>query len=77
MVKVWYRFVFKTTEKLNKIASVLNGNVCFSPEFLTEANSIEDFKLGTDKWSLVMGSEAHGLSQSVSDLINHKILNNG
>ena len=36
-------------------------------------NSIEDFNLGTDKWSLVMGSEAHGLSQSVSDLINHKI----
>lgn len=33
-----------TTEKLNKIASVLNGNVCFSPEFLTEANSFEDFK---------------------------------
>tara|TARA_B100000686_G_C16437230_1_gene785161 strand:- start:107 stop:793 length:687 start_codon:yes stop_codon:yes gene_type:complete len=33
-----------TTEKLSKIAPVLNGNVCFSPEFLTEANSIEDFK---------------------------------
>ena len=33
-----------TTERLNKIASVLNGNICFSPEFLTEANSFEDFK---------------------------------
>ena len=36
-------------------------------------NSIEDFKLDTNKWGLVMGSEAHGLSESVSDLINHKI----
>lgn len=31
-----------TTEKLNSIADVLD--VCFSPEFLTEANSFEDFK---------------------------------
>jgi len=31
-----------TTEKLNKLATVLN--VCFSPEFLTEANSFDDFK---------------------------------
>ena len=31
-----------TTEKLNKIATILD--VCFSPEFLTEANSFEDFK---------------------------------
>ena len=36
-------------------------------------NSIENFKLDTNKWALVMGSEAHGLSKSVSDLINHKI----
>ena len=31
-----------TTEKLNKLASVCS--VCFSPEFLTEANSFDDFK---------------------------------
>lgn len=31
-----------TTENINKIATVLD--VCFSPEFLTEANSFEDFK---------------------------------
>jgi UDPglucose 6-dehydrogenase len=31
-----------TTKKISKIASVLQ--VCFSPEFLTEANSFEDFK---------------------------------
>jgi len=31
-----------TTKKLSKVASILN--VCFSPEFLTEANSFEDFK---------------------------------
>lgn len=31
-----------TTKKLDSIATVLN--VCFSPEFLTEANSFEDFK---------------------------------
>ena len=31
-----------TTKKLNKIATVLD--VCFSPEFLTEANSYDDFK---------------------------------
>ena len=31
-----------TTERLNKLADVLE--VCFSPEFLTEANSFEDFK---------------------------------
>tara|TARA_A100001015_G_C14989591_1_gene713238 strand:- start:1020 stop:1883 length:864 start_codon:yes stop_codon:yes gene_type:complete len=31
-----------TTEKLNNTADVLD--VCFSPEFLTEANSFEDFK---------------------------------
>ena len=31
-----------TTEKLNKIATVLD--VCFSPEFLTEANSFKDFE---------------------------------
>ena len=36
-------------------------------------NSIEDFKLDTNKWGLVMGSEAHGLSESISDLINDKI----
>lgn len=31
-----------TTKKLDKIANVLD--VCFSPEFLTEANSFKDFK---------------------------------
>ena len=31
-----------TTARMDKLASVLN--VCFSPEFLTEANSFEDFK---------------------------------
>ena len=31
-----------TTEKLNSVATCLD--VCFSPEFLTEANSFEDFK---------------------------------
>lgn len=31
-----------TTERLNSIATCLD--VCFSPEFLTEANSFEDFK---------------------------------
>ena len=31
-----------TTERLNEIANVLE--VCFSPEFLTEANSYDDFK---------------------------------
>ena len=36
-------------------------------------NSIKDFKLDTNKWGLVMGSEAHGLSKSISDLINDKI----
>ena len=30
-------------------------------------NSIENFKLDTNKWALVLGSEAHGLSESVSD----------
>mgnify|MGYP003116088929 CR=1 FL=1 len=31
-----------TTRKINEIATVLD--VCFSPEFLTEANSFDDFK---------------------------------
>ena len=31
-----------TTSGLDKIATVCN--VCFSPEFLTEANSFDDFK---------------------------------
>ena len=31
-----------TTAKLNKLATLCS--VCFSPEFLTEANSFEDFK---------------------------------
>jgi len=31
-----------TSERLNKIATILD--VCFSPEFLTEANSFKDFK---------------------------------
>ena len=32
-----------TTEKINRTVAQ-NVNVCFSPEFLTEANSVEDFK---------------------------------
>jgi len=35
--------------------------------------SIENFKLDTNKWVLVMGSEAHGLSKSVSNLVDYKI----
>ena len=34
-----------TTKKLDALAPILN--VCFSPEFLTEANSFEDFKKQT------------------------------
>ena len=36
-------------------------------------HSIENLKLITNKWALLMGSEAHGLSKSVSSLINYKI----
>ena len=40
---------------------------------LNTNHSIENFKLHTNKWVLVMGSEAHGLSESVSKLVKHKI----
>ena len=38
-----------TTERLGKIGSVLQ--ICFSPEFLTEANSFEDFKNQSKNYS--------------------------
>ena len=50
-----------TTKKLSKIANILG--VCFSPEFLTEANSFEDFKnqtriiLGGDPASRCSGAK--------------------
>ena len=42
-----------TTQKINETVS-RNLNVCFSPEFLTEANSIEDFKNQT---RIIIGGE--------------------
>ena len=36
-------------------------------------NTIESVKINTDKWALLMGSEAHGLSESVSSLADYKI----
>ena len=40
---------------------------------LNTKDSIKNFKLNADKWALVMGSEAHGLSESVSKLVTRKI----
>ena len=40
---------------------------------LNTDKSIENLNLKSDKWALLMGSEAHGLSQSVKDLIDCKI----
>ena len=42
-----------TTQRINETVSS-NLNVCFSPEFLTEANSIEDFKNQT---RIIIGGE--------------------
>ena len=36
-------------------------------------NSIKDLKMNSDKWLLIMGSEAHGLSEPVSNLVDCKI----
>jgi len=36
-------------------------------------NSIEGLKVASDKWALLMGSEAHGLSESVSSMADYKI----
>ena len=40
---------------------------------LDTKNTIESLKINTDKWALLMGSEAHGLSGSVASLANYKI----
>ena len=40
---------------------------------LDTKNTIESLKINTDKWALLMGSEAHGLSESVSSLADYKI----
>jgi len=40
---------------------------------LNTDKSIESLNLKNDKWALLMGSEAHGLSQSVKNLIDCKI----
>ena len=36
-------------------------------------NSIENLKLSDDKWALLMGNEAHGLSESILSLVDCKI----
>ncbi len=36
-------------------------------------NSIEGLKVTSNKWALLMGSEAHGLSKAVSDMADYKI----
>lgn len=40
---------------------------------LDTKNTIESLKINTDKWALLMGSEAHGLSESVASLADYKI----
>ena len=36
-------------------------------------NSIEGLKVTSNKWALLLGSEAHGLSKSISDMADYKI----
>ena len=35
--------------------------------------SIKNLKISSNRWALLMGSEAHGLSDSISDLVDYKI----
>ena len=40
---------------------------------LDTQSTIKNLKINTDKWALLMGSEAHGLSEAVSKLVDCKI----
>ena len=40
---------------------------------LNTDNSIKDLKVTSDQWALLMGSEAHGLSESISSMADYKI----
>ena len=40
---------------------------------LDTKHTIKKLKLESNKWALLMGSEAHGLSESVSNLVDYKI----
>ena len=40
---------------------------------LDAKHTIKKLKLESNKWALLMGSEAHGLSESVSNLVDYKI----
>ena len=57
-----------TTKKIDKIATVLN--VCFSPEFLTEANSFNDFKNQT---RIIIGYEG-SVKKAAAKKVKHMFL---
>ena len=40
---------------------------------LDTQDTIESLKIDTDKWALLLGSEAHGLSETVSKLVDCKV----
>ena len=36
-------------------------------------HSIENLELNSNQWALLMGSEAHGLSENIDNLVDYKI----
>ena len=55
------------------IKKLQSNNIEIIAADLDTNQSIENLKISTDKWALIMGSEAHGLSKSVESLIDYKV----
>jgi len=49
-----------------------NGFEIIAADLNTD-NAIEDLKINSNKWALLMGNEAHGISETASNLADHTV----